>query len=92
MSRAYDVAVIGAGPAGLAAATEVAAGGLSVVLFDEQPAPGGQIYRGIETASAARLKVLGADYASGRSLADSFRASGATYLQGAAVWNISPVS
>ena len=35
---AYDVAVIGAGPAGLSAATVCARAGLSTVLFDEQGA------------------------------------------------------
>ena len=39
----YDVAVIGAGPAGLAAATTAAGAGLSTVLFDEQASVGGQI-------------------------------------------------
>lgn len=88
MTRQFDVAVIGAGPAGLAAATEAAQSGLSVALLDEQPAPGGQIYRGIETASALRLKILGADYAEGRPLVETFRASGAEYMPGSLVWNV----
>ena len=37
----YDIAVIGAGPAGLAAAAEAAAVGVSVLLVDEQPELGG---------------------------------------------------
>jgi NADPH-dependent 2,4-dienoyl-CoA reductase/sulfur reductase-like enzyme len=40
-----EVAVVGAGPAGVCAAVEAARGGASVVLIDENPAPGGQIYR-----------------------------------------------
>ena len=43
-----DLAVIGAGPAGMAAALEADALGLSVTLLDDNPAPGGQIYRGLE--------------------------------------------
>jgi len=58
-----DVAVIGAGPAGLAAATRAADAGLSVVLLDEQDAVGGQIYRGIERSDARRRTILGPDYA-----------------------------
>nr|WP_246272787.1 FAD-dependent oxidoreductase [Oricola thermophila] len=38
----FDCAVIGAGPAGLAAATEVAFAGASVIVLDERSAPGGQ--------------------------------------------------
>lgn len=40
-----DVAVIGAGPAGLRAAQALAEAGLRPVLIDEQATPGGQIYR-----------------------------------------------
>ena len=41
-----DVCVIGAGPAGLAAAYRVARSGLNVVVVDDNPAAGGQIWRG----------------------------------------------
>ena len=40
-----DVAVLGGGPAGMAAATEAARRGARVALLDESPAPGGQVYR-----------------------------------------------
>src|SRR6185437_13681050 len=40
-SHIYDVAIVGAGPAGLAAAVYAATEGLSVAVFDER-APGGQ--------------------------------------------------
>ncbi len=83
-----DLAVIGAGPAGLAAATRAAEAGLSVELFDEQPAPGGQIYRAIESVPAPRRELLGPDYAAGAALASAFRASGAGYHPGALVWNV----
>ena len=45
-----DFAVIGAGPAGMAAAALAAELGLDTAIIDEQDAPGGQIYRGIERA------------------------------------------
>jgi thioredoxin reductase/bacterioferritin-associated ferredoxin len=40
-----SVVIVGAGPAGLAAATEAVAHGARVTLLDEAPRPGGQIYR-----------------------------------------------
>jgi len=40
-----DVAVVGAGPAGIAAAVNAAARGRTVVLLDAAPRPGGQIWR-----------------------------------------------
>ncbi|MFC4565738.1 FAD-dependent oxidoreductase [Nocardiopsis mangrovi] len=41
----YDVAVLGAGPAGLSAATAAAARGARVALVDAGPRPGGQYWR-----------------------------------------------
>jgi NADPH-dependent 2,4-dienoyl-CoA reductase/sulfur reductase-like enzyme len=53
------IVVLGAGPAGLAAAEAASAGGRAVVLVDENGAPGGQIWRGgpprWSDARAARL-------------------------------------
>lgn len=56
MARAatHDVIVVGAGPAGLAAAASAAAANLRVLLVDDNPAVGGQIWRGEERNPAAR--------------------------------------
>ncbi len=89
----FDVAVVGSGPAGMAAATTLARHGAHVVLLDEQPAPGGQIYRGIETLSKrdpALLALLGPDYARGLDLIHDLRASEADYRPGSAVWQVTP--
>jgi NADPH-dependent 2,4-dienoyl-CoA reductase/sulfur reductase-like enzyme len=60
-----DVAVVGAGPAGLAAAGAAARHGASVVLIDENPAVGGQIWRGTPAKphpqAARRAHALPAD-------------------------------
>jgi NADPH-dependent 2,4-dienoyl-CoA reductase/sulfur reductase-like enzyme len=81
-----DVAVVGAGPAGLAAATSCALLGLATALFDEQPAPGGQVYRGVTRNRLARPEILGERYARGEALARAFHASGALYVPEATVW------
>ena len=47
-----EFAIIGAGPAGMAAAVLAAELGLETVLIDEQGSPGGQVYRGIERSPA----------------------------------------
>ncbi|HEY5302071.1 MAG TPA: NAD(P)/FAD-dependent oxidoreductase [Acetobacteraceae bacterium] len=83
-----DILIVGGGPAGLAAATEAMSLGLSTVLVDENPAPGGQIYRAGD-ASPMRGDVLGPDFAHGRTLTAAFADSGATYLPGAIVWSLS---
>lgn len=86
-----DFAIIGAGPAGLSAAIHAAAAGLKVVVLDEQPAPGGQIYRNIETLAATRpaqLQWLGPDYAAGLALLRRFRDSGVEYLPLVQVWQV----
>jgi len=83
-----DFAVVGAGPAGMAAATLAAELGLETLLVDEQDAPGGQIYRGIERAETGNG--LGAEYFAGVPLAAALRRSNAAYLPATAVWHIDP--
>jgi thioredoxin reductase/bacterioferritin-associated ferredoxin len=88
LSARFDLAVIGAGPAGMAAAIAARGFGLSVIVVDEQPRPGGQIYRAVTQASPLPAAVLGADYHVGRTLAERFAASGAEYRPGALVWQV----
>ena len=84
-----DVAIVGAGPAGMAAAIALRQRGLSVAVFDEQPAPGGQIYRNVAQAGKdRRADILGADYVAGLPLVEAFAACGADYRSRATVWRI----
>lgn len=55
--RAADVVVVGAGPAGLAAATAVVHAGQRAILLDDNPAAGGQIWRagGVPVAPSIEL-------------------------------------
>ena len=45
MSRPVDLLIIGAGPAGMAAALTAAPSGISIAILDDNPLPGGQIWR-----------------------------------------------
>ena len=63
-----EVAVVGAGPAGIAAATLAAELGIDTVVLDEQNEPGGQIFRDLATASPQRRAGLGPEYEHGVAL------------------------
>src|ERR1700730_13509857 len=82
------LAIIGAAPAGMAAAPLGAELGLDTLLIDEQEAPGGQIYRAVERAPES--SPLGADYLAGLPLAAALRASGVSYRPATTVWHIDP--
>lgn len=87
----FDLVIVGAGPAGLAAAITASTLGLKTAVIDEQAEPGGQIYRSIETVNARRpahLKILGDDYAAGLNLVKRFRNSSAQYFSLTTVWQI----
>jgi len=90
MREKIDLAIIGAGPAGMAAAVEASRFGLSVIVLDENRAPGGQIYRRIESAPPELFTILGKDYAHGQALVADFRGCAARYMGGALVWNLTP--
>jgi NADPH-dependent 2,4-dienoyl-CoA reductase/sulfur reductase-like enzyme len=87
---ACALAVVGGGPAGLATATLAAELGIETVLLDEQPSPGGQIYRGVGDAPRSDPAILGAAYGHGRMLLAAFRASSARYVAEAVVWSVAP--
>lgn len=78
IDTAPDLLVVGAGPAGLTAAIEASRLGLSVVLADEKPYPGGQIFAGAHRDPAR----------DGHALIRDFLACGARYLPRTTVWDI----
>lgn len=57
MSAAADIVIIGAGPAGLSAALAAAPSGASIVILDDNPLPGGQIWRDGPNAQLPRAAV-----------------------------------
>lgn len=84
----YDVVVIGAGPAGLAAAATAAEAGLSTLLLDENMGPGGQVFRAISSTPVTDRNKLGADYWVGADLVQVLRASSAEVIHRATVWSL----
>lgn len=85
-----DLAIIGAGPAGMAAAAKATEIGLRCTVLDEQAKPGGQIYRAVTETSPQMQAVLGDDYAKGAQLATQLEHPSVTYLPGSVIWQIDP--
>ncbi|MCC7427407.1 MAG: FAD-dependent oxidoreductase [Alphaproteobacteria bacterium] len=87
--EAIDLAVLGAGPAGMGAAIAAGGLGLSVRVFDEAERPGGQVYRALPPAFRVTDRAsLGPDFAAGEALRGRFAASGAVLMAGHRVWNV----
>ena len=82
MARApeHDVVVVGAGPAGLAAAASAAAAKMRVLLVDDNPSLGGQIWRGEERNPTVQAATL---------WREKVRQAGVEVLCGARVFDVS---
>ncbi|WP_299913154.1 NAD(P)/FAD-dependent oxidoreductase [uncultured Paracoccus sp.] len=86
----YDLVVVGAGPAGIAAAAEGARAGVSTLLLDENAGPGGQVWRGLTSTPLTDREMLGRDFWDGLAELQKLRDSGAEVIQRATVWSIDP--
>ena len=89
--KEVDLVIVGAGPGGLGSAIEAAEAGVSVTLLDENPAPGGQIYRQPHNRiGVLRPWSLGPDPERGRRLLAAFGTirSKVSHLENAVVWGI----
>ena len=82
-----ELLIIGAGPAGLAAAVTAAEAGLSVTVLDERPYPGGQFYKPLAPSHAvAPGKSLDAQFSAGRALFEQAHHLSVKLLSKATVW------
>jgi len=86
MNNAFDIAVLGAGPAGSHAAIAAAGAGLRVAVIDEQGMAGGQVWRakGADVLSAPATP----ESRSGDALRARLVASGAVHIGDARLWQI----
>lgn len=84
----HDLIVIGAGPAGMTAALTASSHGLRTLLLDEQPRPGGQIYRNIGAISPSIAAVLGPDYLHGKTLTERLAHANVDTQFGSMVWDV----
>ena len=76
MSETMDVLIVGMGPAGMAAAIELHRYGVQFAIIDENPRPGGQVYRQppAEFESCGRDTLSHPGYGEGRHLVQAFEA------------------
>ena len=88
MLNSYDIAIIGAGPAGMSAAITAAESGASVVVLDDKARAGGQIYRNVTASPLVDPAPLGSDYLSGKGLVESFERCSAEKICRATVWHV----
>jgi len=83
-----DLVVVGAGPAGMACALDAARAGLDVLVLDENPLPGGQIYRNVGRSPLPDAALLGDDYTDGADLVARFVRARLRYWPDTLVWQI----
>ncbi len=90
MKRRYtcDIAVVGAGPAGLSAAQAAAEKGLDVVVVDANSHPGGQYY--MQPLGAGSAFATSAQVMRGKAKVRSAMAAGAKMLLATEVWGAFP--
>jgi thioredoxin reductase len=84
--RQVQLAVVGAGAAGLSAARVAAEAGLSVVVLDSYHSPGGQYYRQPATTDVTPSPTQ----RRGRELAERSRRAGVEIIGAATVWDARP--
>jgi thioredoxin reductase len=85
-----DVGIVGAGPAGMAAANVCAAAGLSVVVLDEGQRAGGQIFRQLPPGASPAALAEPPSHHQGHALLAAFATPTIALRSGAVVWDARP--
>lgn len=87
-----EVGILGAGPAGMAAARELVALGVDVLILDEGHRPGGQIFRQAPAGFRVRERrgLVAPSHDKGHRLLDDLRAAGVPVVNRATVWDAAP--
>jgi thioredoxin reductase/bacterioferritin-associated ferredoxin len=87
----HEIVVVGAGPAGIRAAVEARAAGAEVLVLDDAPRPGGQIYRQLPPElSPGPGDPLGSSRRKSGPLLDDLQRAGAVVSAGTEVWGVQP--
>lgn len=86
----YDLIIIGAGPAGLAAAIDAGRYGMRTLIVDENATAGGQIYRSLLTTPLREQHLPGTDHRQGQVLLDAFEQAAGCYAASTTVWSLRP--
>lgn len=86
--QSFDLAIIGAGPAGMSAALTACEHGANVAVINDKPAAGGQIYRNVTTSPLPNSALLGEEYTEGAALVERYNHCSATKFDAANVWHI----
>jgi NADPH-dependent 2,4-dienoyl-CoA reductase/sulfur reductase-like enzyme len=88
MTETVDVAIIGAGPAGMAAAQQLRGFGLRMVVLDERAGPGGNVNAAGLDGPFSASRRLGRDYARGARATRAFAASDVPARYGCSISHI----
>jgi len=91
MKTEYELIVIGAGPAGVTAATTARGLGIHTLLIDEQPTLGGNVYRNIDHVFRERpsdFAALDEGYQSGKAVMGAYAGTKEDTWHNTQVWHI----
>ena len=91
MEKKIDIAIVGAGPAGLSAGIEAAKEGAKVLIIDENEKPGGQLFKQIHRFFGSKEHYAGVrGFEIGNRLLKECEDSGVEIMLNSVVWGIFP--